>query len=430
MLTEVTGIPAEYRRATAEEAWATRRPSGHPDWEIEGWVTSYLAIASGELATVTDVVPRLTGHPARTVSDHLRAHPEDWAHLAAEDPGGAVDPLAEEVGVAVVAGVLVDQVEHDQAQRAPPPSNRHVDAVTSRDPRRRLDATGVGDLGLPGGERLGPGGARRVVGGLEVARRPTTPAGCPRRRGTAGTRRARPRPCAAPGPSSDSVDGGIDRRRSSSSERPSHFRASVARWKSRKTRRVSPLATGERRRPIRSSVSSAHPVAQPAGQDGGRARPPTCWPSCRSRSPSGIVLDAPGPEEVAGRLPWSPGGARPAACCTAARSMTLADTVGAVCAFLNLPAGASTSTVASSTTLMRAVRGDSAHAVARPLHAGRSFIVVSVDVSDDEGLRVAQVTQTQAVLAERRSAASPGTSTVGPALGERRSCAATCRADS
>jgi NAD(P)H dehydrogenase (quinone) len=81
ILAEVTGRPAEYREQTVEEAWASRRPSGHPDWEIEGWVTSYLAIAAGELASVTDVVPRLTGHPARTVADHLRAHPEDWAHL-------------------------------------------------------------------------------------------------------------------------------------------------------------------------------------------------------------------------------------------------------------------------------------------------------------------------------------------------------------
>ena len=56
VLTEITGRPAEYRDQTVEEAWATRRPSGHPDWEIEGWVTSYLAIAAGELATVTDVV--------------------------------------------------------------------------------------------------------------------------------------------------------------------------------------------------------------------------------------------------------------------------------------------------------------------------------------------------------------------------------------
>jgi len=81
VLAGITGLPAEFRDQTVEEAWATRRPSGHPDWEIEGWVTSYLAIAAGELAAVTDVVPRLTGHPARTVAEHLRSHPEDWAHL-------------------------------------------------------------------------------------------------------------------------------------------------------------------------------------------------------------------------------------------------------------------------------------------------------------------------------------------------------------
>ena len=66
---------------TEAQAWATRRPSGHPDREIEGWVGSCLAIAAGELSAVTDVVPRLTGPPARTVAEHLRAHPEDWAHL-------------------------------------------------------------------------------------------------------------------------------------------------------------------------------------------------------------------------------------------------------------------------------------------------------------------------------------------------------------
>jgi uncharacterized protein YbjT (DUF2867 family) len=83
VLTEITGRPTAYREETLEEAWASRRPSGHPDWEIEGWVTSYLAIAAGELATVSDVVPRLTGHRARSVAEHLRAHPEDWAALRA-----------------------------------------------------------------------------------------------------------------------------------------------------------------------------------------------------------------------------------------------------------------------------------------------------------------------------------------------------------
>jgi NAD(P)H dehydrogenase (quinone) len=81
VLTEISGRPVTYREQDVDEAWATRRPHGRGDWEVEGWVTSYLAIAAGELATVTDVVPRLTGHPARTVAEHLRAHPEDWANL-------------------------------------------------------------------------------------------------------------------------------------------------------------------------------------------------------------------------------------------------------------------------------------------------------------------------------------------------------------
>jgi len=113
---------------------------------------------------------------------------------------------------------------------------------------------------------------------------------------------------------------------------------------------------------------------------------------------SGVELDRAEPGEVAGRLPWAPGRCTAGGVLHGGALMTLADTVGAVCAFLNLPAGASTSTVASSTALMRAVRGGSAHAVARPLHAGRSFVVVSVELTDDDRRRVAQVTQTQAVL--------------------------------
>ena len=44
-------------------------------------MTSYLAIAAGELSLVSDVVPTVTGHPASTVAEHLRRHPEDWASL-------------------------------------------------------------------------------------------------------------------------------------------------------------------------------------------------------------------------------------------------------------------------------------------------------------------------------------------------------------
>ncbi|TFV89638.1 PaaI family thioesterase [Blastococcus sp. CT_GayMR16] len=113
---------------------------------------------------------------------------------------------------------------------------------------------------------------------------------------------------------------------------------------------------------------------------------------------TGVRLDRARPDEVTGHLPWAPERCTAGGVLHGGALMTLADSVGAVCAFLNLPAGASTATVSSSTSLMRAVRSGSARAVARPLHAGRSFVVVSVDLSDDDGRRVAQVTQTQAVL--------------------------------
>ena len=79
--------------------------------------------------------------------------------------------------------------------------------------------------------------------------------------------------------------------------------------------------------------------------------------------------------------------------------MTLADSVGAICAFLNLPAGAGTSTIESKTNFFRALRSGSAHAVCHPLHVGRTVVVVQTDIRNDDDKRVAQVTQTQAVLA-------------------------------
>ncbi len=82
VLTATTGRTVRYRPQTLEQAWATRRPSGAPDWKIEGWVTSFTAMAAGEMATVSDVVPAFTGHPALTVAEHLQRHPGDWAALA------------------------------------------------------------------------------------------------------------------------------------------------------------------------------------------------------------------------------------------------------------------------------------------------------------------------------------------------------------
>jgi NAD(P)H dehydrogenase (quinone) len=81
ILARFAGRPVTYKDETLEEAWESRRPTGAPDWEIEGWVSSYVAIATGEMDVVSDTVPRLTGHPAMSLPDYLTSHPESYAHI-------------------------------------------------------------------------------------------------------------------------------------------------------------------------------------------------------------------------------------------------------------------------------------------------------------------------------------------------------------
>jgi 1,4-dihydroxy-2-naphthoyl-CoA hydrolase len=115
----------------------------------------------------------------------------------------------------------------------------------------------------------------------------------------------------------------------------------------------------------------------------------------------GMTLDEATPQLVRGSLPWSPERCTTSGVMHGGAVMSLADTVGAVCALLNLPAGAGTATVQSATNFFRGVRDGTLHATARPLHVGRSFIVVRTDLTDDQDQLVGQTTQTQAVLAPR-----------------------------
>lgn len=79
--------------------------------------------------------------------------------------------------------------------------------------------------------------------------------------------------------------------------------------------------------------------------------------------------------------------------------MSLADTAGAVCAFLNLPADAEgTTTIESKTNLLAAVRGGTVTATATALHVGSSLIVVENELRRDDERLVAKTIQTQAVL--------------------------------
>ena len=46
---------------TVDEAYASRRRWDAPDWQYDAWVSTYTAIAAGEVETVTDDVRRVTG---------------------------------------------------------------------------------------------------------------------------------------------------------------------------------------------------------------------------------------------------------------------------------------------------------------------------------------------------------------------------------
>ena len=113
----------------------------------------------------------------------------------------------------------------------------------------------------------------------------------------------------------------------------------------------------------------------------------------------GIQPTTVGRDEVRGRMDWSPDRCTVGGILHGGALMSFADSLGALCAFLNLPERATTATIESKTNFFRGVRGGAVEGVSRPLHVGRTTIVVQTDLFDGGGRRVAQVTQTQAVLA-------------------------------
>jgi NAD(P)H dehydrogenase (quinone) len=67
----ILGPRVRYQPETVEEAYASRAKYGAPDWQIDAWVSTYTAIAAGELAGVTDTVERITGHRPLTLAEVL-----------------------------------------------------------------------------------------------------------------------------------------------------------------------------------------------------------------------------------------------------------------------------------------------------------------------------------------------------------------------
>jgi uncharacterized protein YbjT (DUF2867 family) len=60
-ITEVTGRAVSFHNETVEEAYDSRLAWEAPQWQYDAWVSTYTAIAAGELVPVSDHVQRLTG---------------------------------------------------------------------------------------------------------------------------------------------------------------------------------------------------------------------------------------------------------------------------------------------------------------------------------------------------------------------------------
>ncbi|MGY2744713.1 SDR family oxidoreductase [Pseudarthrobacter sp. O4] len=61
VLTAGTGRTITFQNETLVEAYASRAPYGAPPWQVDAWVSTYTAIAAGELAGPTSAVHELTG---------------------------------------------------------------------------------------------------------------------------------------------------------------------------------------------------------------------------------------------------------------------------------------------------------------------------------------------------------------------------------
>jgi uncharacterized protein YbjT (DUF2867 family) len=73
ILSDHLGRTVSYIAETIEEAYTSRASYGAPPWQVDAWVSTYTAIAVGELAAVSEDIPEVTGHPAMSLEEALAA---------------------------------------------------------------------------------------------------------------------------------------------------------------------------------------------------------------------------------------------------------------------------------------------------------------------------------------------------------------------
>src|SRR5579859_4739077 len=111
----------------------------------------------------------------------------------------------------------------------------------------------------------------------------------------------------------------------------------------------------------------------------------------------GLILDEADADRVIIRMDWAPRLCTSGGIMHGGALMALADTAGALVAFLGLPEGKSTATITSTSHMFRPVSGGTVRAVAVPVHRGRTTVTAETSVFDAEDRLVAQTVQVQAV---------------------------------
>jgi len=112
----------------------------------------------------------------------------------------------------------------------------------------------------------------------------------------------------------------------------------------------------------------------------------------------GVSIESASKDSVIGHIDWAEERCTIGGLMHGGALITLADSLGAVAAFLHLPQGAGTATVTSSTSLLRGLREGRATGTATVINAGKRFVTVRTDVVDGDGRLLTTTTQVQAVL--------------------------------
>lgn len=104
------------------------------------------------------------------------------------------------------------------------------------------------------------------------------------------------------------------------------------------------------------------------------------------------------PERAVATATWSRDGCTSNDVLHGGYLMSLADTLGAICAGHHQPPNTMTTTLESKTNFIRPVTEGEITITATPIHAGRRTIVVQTDITKPDGKLVSRTTQTQVVI--------------------------------